>query len=126
MTSVRPLTDGPAIYEVDNEDEVLEAEEETEPDGAEAGLDGTGAEEPMRLEPEREEDIVKRMIDPKLPSKREVDMHEMLGHVSHDVLIQVLRSAGADEETIEAAKTMRCDACAKLTPVKSRAARPQG
>ena len=35
LTSVRPLTDGPAINEMDNEDEVLEAEEEVEADGAE-------------------------------------------------------------------------------------------
>ena len=65
MTSVRPLTDGAAINEVDNDEEVFEADEEVEPDGADANAEGIGGEAPMRLEAETGEDIVKRMIEPK-------------------------------------------------------------
>ena len=41
-------------------------------------------------------------------------MHRMIGHKPKEVLLQVLRGAGADQAYIDAAKLYRCDDCAQV------------
>ena len=74
MSFENPLSVSP-IEEVD--EELGEAEGESEEEwGAE--IDGEVGD---RLSLSREEDVLKRLVDPKLPTKKEMEDHRLMGHV---------------------------------------------
>ena len=75
ITSVSPIleTDGIAKEELGDDDD---SEEEAIP----TELEGEVAE---RIGPEKEGTFIKKLIDPKLPTKEEVEMHNLMGHVEY-------------------------------------------
>ena len=72
--SVRPLVEICA-YEVETDGEVSDEEVEVlSPDGL-PGVEG------KRLKLEKEVEVIRKVVDPKLPSEKEVEDHYLMGHV---------------------------------------------
>ena len=71
-TSIRPLWRGPAVNDV---------EEIDEEDGT--GASGSGLEDPELIVFEEEDKVIKKLVDPKLPSRADVDMHILMGHIPY-------------------------------------------
>ena len=67
--SVRPFDSGVDIQDVDSE-----AEGE--------GIEERG-EEAVRIKAEKEDEVVRKLVDPKLPSLKEVDDHWVAGHLPY-------------------------------------------
>ena len=87
--SVRPfLAGGPGA--IGGVEEGMEAEEEE--------IEATSEEEiPEKVEAERDDEAMKKMIDPSLPSQEEVAMHCLMGHIPYRSWCPVcIKSQGRD------------------------------
>ena len=51
--------------------------------GDEDGIESDDGEDAERIEFSKEEEVLKRITDPKLPSQKEVDDHSLLGHIPY-------------------------------------------
>ena len=96
--------------------EVSDADDEGEDEVEEAG------EECERLALEREGAEVKRLIDPQLPSKKEVEEHWVRGHIPYRNWCEVcVRARGREREIMQKIKGVRGESRSTASTIVSRA-----